>query len=426
MHVGALNKGRKSEKSIGCDKCQKYGTEKIHGENSKNSKIYGIWSAIKYRCFNPNSPAFRNYGGRGISIYDPWKDNYVAFRDYILETLGPRPDGMSIDRVDNNKGYEPGNLKWSSDSEQNRNRRDRKLLRFNGREVTMAELSEISGVAFHTLYKRIESGMPPEQAAINIRIKPGKKRAIIAAAVAAIILASPLNNSAKAQVIVEDPAAIAHLATTIENNLEQLRSLAIQIQHLAQMTDLAVVAGTVLGDSVSPEMTGIFGDLQNTYGVLNRTYGSVMRVPAQVDQDLALFEGLDQLSFPELVARARRLRQLTAGTSSASLANSADIIEMRARIAAQQARANGMADRSVSALSATQAAAQQLRVVSQQLDMVERNTASIDASIALRQAEEAAQVEMRKVMRDRDTAAMNALIEGGPGSMTSNPIAWGR
>ena len=83
---------------------------------------YTVWRNIKQRCCNPKHPAFSNYGGRGIKIYEPWLDS-KNFIDYCDVVLGPKPVGHSIDRIDNNLGYIPGNLKWSSHSEQQSNRR---------------------------------------------------------------------------------------------------------------------------------------------------------------------------------------------------------------------------------------------------------------------------------------------------------------
>lgn len=77
---------------------------------------------IKFRTENTASNSYKNYGGRGIKMCDEWKKSYEAFADYIQNTLGDRPDGASIDRKDNDKGYEPGNLRWATDEMQGQNR----------------------------------------------------------------------------------------------------------------------------------------------------------------------------------------------------------------------------------------------------------------------------------------------------------------
>lgn len=93
---------------------------------SKHYYIYKLWSSIKYRCNNPNYKLYKDYGGRGIQMYKPWNDDYVLFKDYILSKIGEKPSlKHSLDRIDNNKGYEPDNLRWSDRSTQNLNQRIR-------------------------------------------------------------------------------------------------------------------------------------------------------------------------------------------------------------------------------------------------------------------------------------------------------------
>lgn len=82
--------------------------------------LYGTWYQIKRRCNTPWAPNFSDYGGRGISICKEWNDSLEDFAEYV----GPKPaEGMTIDRIDNDGNYESGNVKWSTQSEQQRNRR---------------------------------------------------------------------------------------------------------------------------------------------------------------------------------------------------------------------------------------------------------------------------------------------------------------
>lgn len=95
---------------------------KTHGMS--NHPSYHRWHNAMSRCTNPEHRAYPNYGGRGIKFYDPWMDVRV-FLSWLDENLGPRPDGMSLDRIDNDGNYEPGNLRWATRSEQARNQRAR-------------------------------------------------------------------------------------------------------------------------------------------------------------------------------------------------------------------------------------------------------------------------------------------------------------
>jgi len=108
---GCLNKQTRAERAKTGALSRKHGLSR--------HPLYSSWSTMKSRCYNPNSTKYHLYGGRGIEICDRWKDSFVNF----LEDMGERPNGCSLDRIDGNKGYSPENCKWSTYSDQNRNRR---------------------------------------------------------------------------------------------------------------------------------------------------------------------------------------------------------------------------------------------------------------------------------------------------------------
>lgn len=91
------------------------------GSVGGSSRLYRIWGGMKTRCYNPNHRAYAHYGGRGITICVEWLHDFAAFRDWALSN-GYR-EGLSIDRVDNDKGYSPDNCRWITQTEQNKNRR---------------------------------------------------------------------------------------------------------------------------------------------------------------------------------------------------------------------------------------------------------------------------------------------------------------
>jgi hypothetical protein len=97
------------------------------------TRIYRCWQNMKRRCFNPQHPQYANYGARGIGVCEPW---YADVRNFHAD-VGDPPPGKSLDRIDNNRGYEPGNVRWATAIEQARNQRPRKR---KPRRSTVAEI----------------------------------------------------------------------------------------------------------------------------------------------------------------------------------------------------------------------------------------------------------------------------------------------
>ena len=148
----------KNTKSCGC-----WGLE-VQRERTKNrvagTREHTSWSLARGRCFDESNKAYHYYGGRGITMCERWRNSFAAF----VEDMGPCPPGLSIDRIDNEKDYEPGNCRWADDFTQANNRRGNRRLTFAGRTMTVSQWSRVVGISRAALWERLDLGWSIERA----------------------------------------------------------------------------------------------------------------------------------------------------------------------------------------------------------------------------------------------------------------------
>jgi hypothetical protein len=120
--------------------------------------IYRVWIRMRQRCNNPNDRNYRWYGARGITVCERWSD----FGSFIAD-MGVRPKGMTLERIDNNKGYNPDNCRWATMQEQGRNRRDNRNYTLNGVTQNISAWARQIGISHETMRQRL-SKWPTEKA----------------------------------------------------------------------------------------------------------------------------------------------------------------------------------------------------------------------------------------------------------------------
>jgi len=130
---------------------------------------YAIWQGMVQRCTNPRRRCYGSYGGRGITVCDRWRDSFESF----LADIGPRPSmAHSLDRIDNAKGYEPGNVRWATRSEQMRNMRSNHWFDLAGRRVLLDEIVAAAGTSTGSVRYWLARGLTPDQVVARAKNGP--------------------------------------------------------------------------------------------------------------------------------------------------------------------------------------------------------------------------------------------------------------
>lgn len=133
-----------------------------------HTRLSTIYRDMKKRCYNEKSPSYALYGGRGITICSEWLSTdrshkgFNAFKTWAI--AHGYAEGLTIDRIDNNKGYSPDNCRWATPKEQSNNRRNNVMITYRGETKTLKLWSETLGIDYSVLVRRLNLGVPVEKA----------------------------------------------------------------------------------------------------------------------------------------------------------------------------------------------------------------------------------------------------------------------
>lgn len=121
-----------------------------------NTKVYRAWVTMRSRCEDTNNKRYHRYGGRGIKVCDRWQSFDMFYAD-----MGDAPHGASLDRIDNDGDYEPGNCRWATPTQQQNNTSNNRTYTHDGKTQTLAQWARDLGIAYHVLRYRLNKGWQP-------------------------------------------------------------------------------------------------------------------------------------------------------------------------------------------------------------------------------------------------------------------------
>lgn len=133
-------------------------SNRTHG--MEKSPEYRIWIDMRRRCHDERRPDFKNYGARGVTVCEEWRNSFEAF----YRDMGPRPPGTTLDRLQNAGPYSPQNCVWAARKTQERNKRSNRIVEYQGQRMTLTEAAERAGVNYYTAHGRLSRGWSLERA----------------------------------------------------------------------------------------------------------------------------------------------------------------------------------------------------------------------------------------------------------------------
>ena len=157
-------------RSCGCLRAET-SRKRMTTHGATDSRLYNIWTSMKQRCETSKEEKFiKDYQNRGIKVCEEWHD-FAVFQKWALEN--GYKDNLSIDRIDNNKGYYPENCRWADNIIQANNKRNNRWLTYNNKTQTIAQWARELGMNYNTLGQRIRMGWSVEKAFNKLMCKRG-------------------------------------------------------------------------------------------------------------------------------------------------------------------------------------------------------------------------------------------------------------
>lgn len=156
--VWGNNLRRGTSQSCGCKATERISKQNVTHRRS-GTRTHMAWKNMRARCRNTKRPDYERYGGRGITFCERWE----RFENFLAD-MGEMPEGMSLDRIDNDKGYEPANCRWATATQQGRNQRKSLIITFQGRTMHLQDWSQELELPYNVLRERLRNGWTIERA----------------------------------------------------------------------------------------------------------------------------------------------------------------------------------------------------------------------------------------------------------------------
>jgi len=157
-------------KSCGCLTRENDKANLAHSTHKLSShRLYNVYHKMIVRCTYSNDPAYKNYGGRGIKVCKKWKNSFLDFYDWAIEN--GYKEGLEIDRIHNDKGYNPNNCRFITKAEQARNRRTNKCFYINGVRYLQVDLAKMSNVNPKTIEYHLKKGETAKEILHHFKVK---------------------------------------------------------------------------------------------------------------------------------------------------------------------------------------------------------------------------------------------------------------